>query len=346
MLVDNVQRMVSFFQVILVMFLCPGCAMFLPAHTNSNHRAEETVEIKMLSCDYIFDNYKGQFAKVFGTLDCNQLATVTVEEKEVPKGMEELGGPAAGLVTGALIDYVKAQTDAAIKLHDAQYKKKLVLGDFWTLDKDKNEYKQTYSGVEIIRKVDGQDAAKIVFGFKPLGDHKLFLVAPLTFKTNLAKAKVLSDEPWTWLAITPWFGKFVNVAGHNIDVEVKVEFLGLSYESRTKGFARGENQMLSMPKVGELSLSIQGYNLSSTPELSFGNPSAVGWLAGAPIPDVSCPKNDKSKCKLAEKAGAFIVDVVVTEHDTSNGRHYMQLGSEYLEKQRPEIIERVRRFVE
>lgn len=197
---------------------------------------------------------------------------------------------------------------------------------------------QRYYGIEVTRSVecplheriagvlgggaggDGRCAAsRIVYGLRPASDQQLLRIAPIHFATPLAKAKVPSDEWWSWLSPTFWAGKFARTPGSTVDVDVALE---------VEAYWKGKDQQLNLAKVATVETKIGGYQLDTPAVLAPDSGLGVadgGWLLGVPVSFDSGGR--------AVGLGTFTVRALVTERDTSNARKWLERGAEIVGEQ-------------
>ncbi|QNT69568.1 hypothetical protein [Defluviicoccus vanus] len=307
-----------------------GCAIFLPPHSKSNFREEEEVKIEMIkTCEELNQDIQAVFTdagdspkydpyeKVFGP-KCVQL-------QEPARGGGRESAVAAAVVAAAVglaVDYVHDQLKKEATLYEAQWEQRIARDDFWSAGQMK------YVGFRVTRTVEGKPgkpATTAVFAFHPSQDGQFFLVAPMVYRLERAKAKVLSDE-WETVA-TPWVlltfpGKFARIAGHSIDAQVAVEMAA---------FWLGKDDDRRTESIAAFVLPIRGYNLDKNRVLTPGDglpASPVGWLAAVP----------RSRgADSPAPAGNFTLKVLVTEKDTSNAQQLLVQAADKLQEQKPAV---------
>ena len=169
--------------LLLISFLTlqTGCGYFLPPHANSFYTKDETVTVKMLTCDELKD-YKEDWRVYFGSY-CDE-----------PKAFAFAPAIAlaAGIVVPIVVDYAKTKLKEESENYVQQFGT-TYFGTSW-----ENKDKKKYYGFEIVRNAkryndtgEKEEVFKIVYGFLK-DDKDIFWAAPLYFKTNKTKAKVSS----------------------------------------------------------------------------------------------------------------------------------------------------------
>lgn len=178
--------------------------------------------------------------------------------------------------------------------------------------------KQKYWGVRIRRTVRGPDlvnakdctpsnsdnatAFELVLGIAPSRDQQMFRIAPLLFWTPLAKAKVLSNEYWSWLP-PMILGKLYGSPGSEIDSNVTVQI---------QAYWRGSDQQLHTSTVGTIPLNFTSYDIEKREVLAAGKPSE--WLLAVPVSykanGVPAPSGGSSS---GTSLGTFSIKVSVVE---------------------------------
>lgn len=368
----------------LVIFLTSGCAVLLPAHSNSSARRGEKVRITMLEWGKVHQDYQNDYLKAFGLNTFPPQPTQPAAPPVAP-----LVGAAAATVAGFAVDFVVKQLREEASQYEAQFGDVLADDKFWILteaesipkkseirkkatstitkteqtfpkpavktetqsEEDLTEYLETHSwfgryqqhyyGFEIVREVEGNpNAFRLVCGIVPSSDQQLFRIAPLYFKTEKAKAKVLSNEWWTWLALWSWPGKLIQRPGDEIDTIIDISI---------DGYWKDKDQEIKFQKLAAISFKFTGYNIADAKPLRAGDGSmkqkSSGFLASVPIsigPDgkpIGDPNNDP-----LPYLGAFSLKVNITEKDKSNAKERLEEAAQFVSEQKPKIIERVKKF--
>jgi hypothetical protein len=153
----------------------------------------------------------------------------------------------------------------------------------------------------------------------------MFRIAPLFFQTRRAKAKVLADEPWTWLP-PMLFGKLFRTGGHEIDTTIDI---------RIDAFWRGKDQLLHTSTVAAETIKFTSYDIKRTPAICMHACSekpggASGWLVPVPV------SYDERGQPIGD--GTFTLKVLVTERDKSNAKRFLEQGATYLKDHKTDII--------
>ena len=167
------------FLLISFLTLQIGCASFPPPHVNSFYTKDETVDVKMLTCDDLKD-YREDYKEYF-KISCD-------DTREMAPGL----ALAFGIVAPLVFDYAKTK----LKQESENYVQQFGTTYFGTFFHKDNKTK--YYGFEIVRNAkryndEGQNEKvfKIVYGFHE-DDKGIFWAAPLYFQTKKTKAKVSS----------------------------------------------------------------------------------------------------------------------------------------------------------
>jgi len=201
---------------------------------------------------------------------------------------------------------------------------------------------QRYYAFEVIRSVEenwfdrqGEDerreASRIVFGLRPSADQQMLRVAPIYYQAGYAKAKVLSDEWFSWLVL-PVFGKLLKVPGHYLDVEIGVEL---------DGYWRAPDQQLRTTRVAAFTTQVNGYDLDTSqallPDAGLGSGTG-GWLVGVPV---SYGPEGTPAVGRGSEAGTFALRLIVTERDSSNAKKYLLRAAELVGERGKQLAEDV-----
>jgi hypothetical protein len=190
------------------------------------------------------------------------------------------------------------------------------------------KYDYQYFGVEVIRKIKGESEPvfRFALGLSPSSDKKMFQMKPMFFQTTKSKAKVLSDEPWTWLPPTV-FGKMFRDSGHSIDTDINFQI---------DAYWHGLDQLQHTSTLAASTFTISDYDIEKgepITEISGGS----GWLLSVPV---SYDSSGKPAGDL-QNAGTFSVQVLVTEKDHSNAKQYLEQGAQYLKDNKSDIVNKV-----
>lgn len=203
---------------------------------------------------------------------------------------------------------------------------------------------QRYYGFEVVRSVEcdwlnrtgdsgcRRNASRLAFAIKPSADRQLLRLAPMYYQADFVKAKVLSDQWFSWLVL-PVFGKFVKIPGHYADVDINVELTG---------YWKSPDQTLQTTPVAAFSTSVNGYDLDTAPPLHPGDglgPASGGWLLTVPV---SYGPDGSPAVGKAGEAGAFALRVLVTERDTSNAKQYLTRAAELVGEKKGALVDLVK----
>lgn len=381
--------------------LLQGCKVLLPAHSNSNARVGESVNIQMLKWDAVEKGYKEDYLKAFKLKDFPA-------EPKPPQSFKPQVVPlvalAASAAVGFAVDYVQQQLKQEADLYQAQFGNTLADDQFWMLTQQGNagkmttytthqqthsvvarletntpiatgvgiatkletdmissldatnevsktfeSYQQRYFGFQVTRKVkDDPMAFNLVCGIAPTHDQQLFRVAPLYFQTRKAKAKVLSDQWWTWPMFWTWGGKLTKTPEHHLNTKVDIEM---------DGYWKDKDQTMKINKLAILSLKFDGYDISSqkqnaaapTEKAPPAQPNPIrakdgtikqavsGFLVSVPVSLDPEGKPITSGEKL-DALGTFTVKATVTESDASNAKQDLEQAAKWVSEQKPAIL--------
>jgi hypothetical protein len=158
----------------------------------------------------------------------------------------------------------------------------------------------------------------------------MFKVVPLSFVARKAKAKVLSDEWFSWVMVLPMAGKLIRDPGHEIDVDFDLEI---------EGYWKGKDQRLQVAKLAQIKWRFPSYDIANPTKLEFGDAdapvptSASGWLVSVPVSLDTAGK--------PVGRGTFSIKATVTERDRSNAKKYLEAGADFLAEQKPKLVERI-----
>ena len=150
-----------------------------------------------------------------------------------------------------------------------------------------------------------------------------------------SRAKVLSDEWWTWPLFWTWPGKIIETAGNEID-----STLDLTID----GYWRDSNQEIKIQRMASIPIKFTGYSLADQKVIRAGD----GTLTRKPsgffgAPPISVGPDGKAIPEQLN-TGTFSVKVVVTEKDNSNAKQRLEDAADFVSKQKDTIIERIKKF--
>lgn len=355
--------------MLLAMLPVTGCSVFLPAHGNSQKSRDERVTIEMLTLDEMKKGeYKaGENTIHFKDL---YLAAFGVDlEPAVGAKFAPLAA-AVPFVAGLAIDAVVSQLQAEATLYEAQFGDTKAFSGFWiatsektevrsetiedvfrrkdqskdfelqtstktvTVREDLPELQQHHYGLKIARKIieGGQetDAFVLVVGIAPSPDGQMFQLAPLLFWAPKVKAKVLSDEYWTWLP-PMLLGKLIRKPGHHVDTTVNIQI---------DAYWRGADQQLHTATLAAIPMSFASYSIDDPKPLKTPwKRGGSGWLLAVPVS--YGPDGKIAKPRQDDEYGTFSVKVLVTERDQSNAKRFLEQGATYLKEHKADIIKQI-----
>jgi hypothetical protein len=289
-----------------------GCPSFPPPHANSFYTNDESVTVKMLTCDSL-GTYKQDWEESF--------KRVGISYKCLEKRVVPIVPLVTGIVAPLAFDYVKnklkQETENYVQQFGTTY-----FDNFWRGNSPK------YYGFEITRKAKryndktqepANEVFKIVYG---LGQDKegFFWAAPLYLQTSKTKAKVVS-----W----PWGGT------HRIDTKVELSLDAVWIDEQKK--YHKENIAKFDP------LMIKDYEIDNPKVLRAScksNDSKCSPLEGGlnSFPAIPIPRGSSSS-----EGGKFWLTVLITESDTAKTKKYITDLSDLLEKNRDKIIDFIKK---
>jgi hypothetical protein len=296
-----------------------GCASLPPPHGNSFYTQDETVTVKMLTCDGL-TGYKEDWEAAFKPVNISYPCPVAPKIAPV---VPLVVGIVAPLAFGYVKDKLKQETANYVQQFGTTY-----FDTFWH-GKD-GKYNPKYYGFEITRSAKRyndksskkeKEVFKLVYGF---GEDKdgFFWVAPLYFKTSKTKAKVAS-----------WGGT------HTIDTKVEIGLDAVWVDGRKRyhreNIAKFDPLMIKeyeidSPKALRTSCNSKEDNTCLTLE------GGLNSFAGVPI----------SSGSSSSETGRFWLTVLVTESDTAKTKKYITDLSEVLDKNRDKIIDFIKKASE
>ena len=306
----------------------------LPRHENSLDIEGERVEIRMLTAEQLkLAGYETDWKAAFPSL--------TLPEPSAPGGFAA-AAPIAVAAVGLAIDFAKKKLEEEATLYEAQFSKRSAFDGFYIRASGSDEWHQNYFGFRITRTTArfgtaDAPAFELVCGIGISKDGKMFGVAPLSFVTRSAKAKVLSYR-W-WSTLWTWLLKTGNEIQTSTQIEIQASWLG-------KDRAAQSQTVASFP------VEIGGYELAS--EAVFGatayrvlrasgsgddrlETDIAGWFAGVPM--------SEGIENHVTQAGTFAIRATTTEKDPSKAKQLLEKASEAVEGQRERIIKIVREGV-
>lgn len=302
-----------------------GCSFFLPEHSHSARVEGERVVIELITAEDLAAT-KGPLLEFCSTnFKQDYKAAFDVDPPVPPDGGPAAyvmdGGVVAAAAVGFLVDYVKARIEEESDRYRAQYSSQVASEKFWN---DAAKRIPSVVGFRLRRLWgEGELASELIVGLCMSADGTMFRVSPLSFKMSAAKAKVMSDE-WRWLLLpTSWIRYAMGSTGHEVAVNVGIEMTGYWVEDK-KG--------LHVEKLAALDLRLPDYDLEKMPCLRTSSGTLVkqlsGWLLAPPI------SGTKGR-------GVFDLAVVVTEHDPSNAKQWLEKLAKRLGEERENIIKKV-----
>ncbi len=319
--------------ILLLVFFAPlmGCSLFLPGHSRSGCVAGERIEIDLITTgsfsdatfcgsesDYSAEHFKADYKAAF------DVDPPTAGGAGAPAAPVE-GAVLAGAVVGFLVDYVKARIEEESDRYRAQYSSQVASEQFWL---DASNRKPNVVGFRIRRYWGaGLMASEIVVGLCLSADGTMFRACPLSLIIFAAKAKVLSDE-WRWVPVpTAWIRYAMGSTGHEVAANLGLEMTGYWVDDK-KG--------LHVEKLAALDLRLPDYDLEKTPRLRTSSnddggklvKQLSGWLLAPPISG-------------ARGRGVFDLAVVVTEHDPSNAKQWLDKLAKRLGEEKESIVKKV-----
>lgn len=340
-----------------------GCmSVIFPAHSNSHELKDEHVVVHLLSTQYAdrlvqisdlhgktqnatTDEARAALAWHQGAPELTPAEAAvkdaytlyrkreSLRAAALPAFAAALVGPAAGAVVRAGLDFVKGQLAAEAQLYEAQFGLRIAGDRFWTVKPNEpTQVAPTYWGFEVVRTIKGHDrddpAFRLICGMSYSADCAFFSVFPISLRDTNAKAKVLSDEAWSYYALA--WKPFMH-GGHEIDVDVDVEMTAIWRDD--KGASHVES-------VCAFDMPFGAYDLDTCPTKVFldktsGEAEQVfGWYPGI-------PRSYSPNSKTADGVGTFWLKVQVTERDRTNVKRELERGAKLVADNEDKIIDRV-----
>lgn len=196
---------------------------------------------------------------------------------------------------------------------------------------------QNYCGFEIVRKVaissslasstkQEQEAFRLVIGIAPSRDQNMFRMAPLVFEEDYTKAKVLSDQWFTWLEIWTWPGKLIKTPGHTIDSTSTIT---------VTAYWRDKDQQLQVKQIAGFTVAVNGYDVDNpktlTPSTGLLGKESAAWLPAVPV-SIDAQGNSVG-------LGTFTISALVDDKDASNTQQYLEQASDLIVKEKPTLLQ-------
>lgn len=319
------------------------------AKENSKTKTKFFTENTSTSPDF-WKNYHKAYPN--STSSCTpQTIYMNVKEGEckISDGAEPTFAPLAIIASAAIglaTDYVQKQMEEEKTHYIAQYSGRLIDDSFWSYEKINKEmpcnlkgksgskqitadsWMQRYIGFKMIREIENSKiASDLTYGFLGSADGRFIQIKPLEFRSPYAKAKVLSNEWFTYIPPIPLLVKLFKFPKESIDIEIDIS-LDAYYWSN-------ENKVFEGPKtIAAFKTKIDGYSMNETKMLSAyeGNLSNdAGWMLAPPLSDGLVPP------LTAGKGGNFKLTVKVTESDTSEATKLLDISKEWVVKGSDEL---------
>ncbi|TPQ26930.1 hypothetical protein C2U68_09580 [Methylomonas koyamae] len=256
--------------------------------------------------------------------------------------------PLATAAIGLATDFLKQKMEEEKGLYTAQYTAKLVDDKFWTVNPPRFPPKEycklddgtagerqiteyplspNYIGFKAERTISNTatPAAKFYYGFNLSGDGRFMQIRPLYLNIAYAKAKVLSNEWFTWLPPVPLIMKLFKVPDESVDVELAVSMEAYWIE---------KGKSFDGPKtIAAFKTSADGYSMNNAKgkdSTAILGPNELnidpGWLFAPPI------SGELTNYSYNAKAGNFKLTLSVTERDTSEATKFIGKSEEWLSK--------------
>lgn len=355
------------FVVMAIGISLSGCStrtrigMFIPGHYLSDHRDGEEVWLHV--------------APSVDPLDDKAAASMKLQKLEEPLTASGLPAAALGaMAVGVAIDYIKAElqeeaqryeasygrkawlstweafgsSNKTCKLKDCQKKKLTVLVTRWVESPLVSQPKNYKDAINEVKSVITNSIAQstIKMSCKNFEEHTKGKSLAFAYAIEIDRAeteKSLSNAPflvrplfkWQWLSkakivsfksINPlsWLGSIFLQTGSEIEYNVRLTIDGL---------LEGKDQIPAMVTLG-LSSPLTGpdkFDLSGNEHWKYYEKDTrptFGWIA---IPGYPKGSDD----------GFFSIQLTVNESDPSNVKKTILKGSDYLEKNKSDIVNRV-----
>lgn len=313
---------------------------------------EHGIEIKEF-----WDNYSAAYGADAKAKQCDENNILSLKKKVGPcikKEKEEqnllvapIVATAAVAAVGLATDYIKGKMEEEKSLYTAQYSAKKNDDGFWTVAnkavqkemcflEDGREGTQNiivyglspnYIGFKAARDINKKgtkNAAEFYYGFKQSSDQRFMQIRPLSVSIPYAKAKVLSNELFTWIPPVPLAMKLFKIPDETIDLELATTM---------EAYWIGNNSSFDGPKtIASFKTNINGYSMNSTPKLVPKDLNTdAGWLLAPPISGDINSYNDR------DKIGNTRLTLSVIERDTSEATKIIDTGQEWLSRGSEEL---------
>lgn len=303
-------------------------------------------DIEKKSDDFLKESCSNPSNKRFVKYEYEEECKVdTVEADALPVAA------AASMAIGLATDFIKSKMEEEKTLYTAQYSARLLDDSFWVYkyegpksgqDKPKkcktpdgkdglqsikkiHYFEANYIGFRFIRFINNKattlsDHATIgYYGFKPSSDGNFFEIKPLYFHMNFAKAKILSNQAYTWLLPHTLLIKPFKISQNSVDVEIGVDM---------ESYSLNKDLEFDGPKtIAAFKTNISGYNMTDRPELDANSlQSDPGWLLAPPTP------TDEGEYSYGKGVGNFKLNIKVTERDTSEATKILEVSDDWVSK--------------
>ncbi len=355
---DRVQGQLFSLVVLCTLAGALGCSAFLPAHSNSMIRDNESVAIELISCVQLSEAVNAallaDWKEVFPDRFPGECTPKPAEKSPPKPGPQAIAfaAPAAAAIIGMAVDLTAAELRRESTEYESQYGVVKAGDRFWVAFKDDKDAKATipvpydelhqhYYAIRVKRAAGEpvEPAFELVIGIAPSFDRQMFQLAPLRLHVPHARAKVLSDERRWWPVATTWIGRLFRTSGHEIDVSA-----ALSVEA----YWKDDKQQLQAAKLATSEWRFPSYDIatplirraacpSESKDCASMESAASGWLMSIPVS--LAPGNTS----LVPGRGTFAVEVTITERDRSNAKQYLETAARLLSEQKPKIVEQVGR---
>ena len=319
--------------VLVFVFACQSsCSLFLPSHSRSYCVSGERVTLELITAEHMgtctnvptgldVEKFKTDYRRAFG---------------DSPPGLPPAGQQmpviktaVASAAVGFVVDFVKAQLEEESERYRAQYVGQVASDRFWTRNKD--GLVPNVIGFLLRRYWEDSNvlASEIVVGFNMAADGSVFRVCPLSMSMTVSKAKILSDEIW-WLPLpTTWVRYAAGSTGHEVGVSLGVEMNGYWVDDKSKD--------LHVANIAALDLQMPAYDLNARAQLHVGDGSLragpSGWLLAPPVSALT---------GHSPGLGVFDLRVVITEHDPSNAKKWLEKLANRVGEEKDNLVNKVK----
>ena len=246
-----------------------------------------------------------------------------------------VGSDAVGAIVGLTVDLVKGWVESESKKFERQYGQMDYRADFWSIKATNGEpmFTPNYAGFTFQRftkeypqgGTDGP-AMRFICEFEQPKKSRLFLIKPVTFQLNQAKAKIVNGDGAVDLTL-------------NVAVDAMwVDASQIGHQERI-AFSTFEIKNYKLPKG----------NTPATAKTDFGQQRA-GWFPGVPIsPNAGgkFPWQTSTNANVTEYFdGCFKVSVLVTERDPSGVKEDLEKAAKFIGEQKEKIVGNAKKAVE